>query len=418
MREVATRAMYHSGVRTQAAAKVEPAPQPLPEVDARTALAAQVAELRIEACSHPSSPVVACSRHGFMSAVHAAFTDHRGFAMSPDMLWLLVVQGAAGFLNQQGHAGPKEKIVVRRDDFVKGSPDNPWPEIFPLFTDMIRKVAGPEIHDAFVTRFSTTGPVELAAQQIVLMDAMKSRFDYLLQTLCGIPFVTLEGDPADWARLRDRAGVLGRTLRITDWTDRLAPTLDRIAANAAGRDDADLWNGMYKWKSKSGGDMITGWLVDFFPFLVGHEGTIPNPWKQEIQDWNLPSGLSRAPVLWQYLTEEIPLQFVSGFAGFTQDATSFAVRPRIGWAVAQEAARGHAGIAYRPNRMIWMVVPGSGALQAGLRTRDVLVDLPDTTQWVHGQVVTITVERDGKPLAVEVTLGSGEWRSLFKDGAL
>ncbi len=45
----------------------------------------------------------------------------------------------------------------------------------------------------FVCDFSTTGPIERAASEIVLMDAMQSYFDYVLQWICGTPEVTLLG---------------------------------------------------------------------------------------------------------------------------------------------------------------------------------------------------------------------------------
>ena len=69
------------------------------------------------------------------------------------------------------HQG-KAKIVVRRDDFVKGG-TNPWPEAFEAFSLGILEHVGAETHRKFVAKFSTTGPVEKAANEIVLMDSMK-----------------------------------------------------------------------------------------------------------------------------------------------------------------------------------------------------------------------------------------------------
>lgn len=65
-----------------------------------------------------------------------------------------------------------------------------------------------------------------------------------------------------------------------------------------------------------------------------------------------------------------------------------------------------------------MVVPGTGAAQAGIRMRDVLVDAPDPETWRLGQVVPIRVKRDGRLMEFQVTLGPGEWRSEFMEGAL
>ena len=90
------------------------------------------------------------------------------------------------------HQG-KVTIQVRRDDFLKGSPENPWAEVWPEFSAEIKKVIGAETHGLIVSDFSTTGPTERAASEVVLMDCVQSYFSYGFVTLCGIPEITLEG---------------------------------------------------------------------------------------------------------------------------------------------------------------------------------------------------------------------------------
>ncbi len=137
-------------------AKVAPAKAALPEVPYRVAVEAlltkppsQLPGEAQRATVQPAKPVEACSRyhiqlvanvcfHPVVAAVHLAFNDHRPLVLSPDMLWLLVAQGFANHVNANAevlrprfvkHRG-KVTIKVRRDDFVKGSPENPWPEVF------------------------------------------------------------------------------------------------------------------------------------------------------------------------------------------------------------------------------------------------------------------------------------------------
>lgn len=74
------------------------------------------------------------------------------------------------------------RITVRRDDFVKGSPENPWPEAFGEFSAAIREHLG-DAHGLIVADFSTTGPVERAASEVVLLDAMQAYFSYEMLTL-------------------------------------------------------------------------------------------------------------------------------------------------------------------------------------------------------------------------------------------
>ena len=47
----------------------------------------------------------------------------------------------------------------------------------------------------------------------------------------------------------------------------------------------------------------------------------------------LPSGLSKVPYIWDYRGTEYKMEFVAGFTSFTQYQDTFAVRPKIGWAV-------------------------------------------------------------------------------------
>ncbi len=101
----------------------------------------------------PSLPVEACTRyhgrlladvlyHPVVAAAHHAFMDHRPLCLSPDMIWLMICQGVANHINVHAeelrprivsHQG-KLTIKVRRDDFVKGSPENPWSEVFNEFS--------------------------------------------------------------------------------------------------------------------------------------------------------------------------------------------------------------------------------------------------------------------------------------------
>ncbi len=65
------------------------------------------------------------------------------------------------------HSG-KDSLFVRRDDFLRGSPENPWDEIIDEFSGQIGERVGPK-QGLIVSDFSTTGKVERVASEIVLM---------------------------------------------------------------------------------------------------------------------------------------------------------------------------------------------------------------------------------------------------------
>ena len=237
------------------------------------------------------------------------------------------------FVSHQG----KEEITVRRDDFVKGQ-QNPWQEVFSEFSAQIRGHIGAETHDLIIPQFSTTDPVSKAVSEVVLMEAMKSYFSYGLVTCCGIPEITLEGSPEDWRMIREKAEQLAQ-FDLDWWIPSLLPILDQFVAASCGDVDQGFWSDIYKVNDDSGGPYCGGWILKLFPYLTRGR----SPWIDKEPEGSFsgattdsfPSGLSRAPFVWQYFSTEYKMQFVGGFMAVKQDPKSFALRPELGWAVVE-----------------------------------------------------------------------------------
>jgi hypothetical protein len=324
-----------------------------------------------EACSRYHGRLVDGVRaHPVIAALHRAFTQHRRLCLSPDMVWLLLCQGAAQHINLHAeglrsrlvrHQG-RARIVVRRDDFVKGSPENPWGEVVGEFSARIREHDGP-VHDLFVPRFSTTGPAERVASEIVLLDAVKCYFRYVLQTLCGIPAMTLEGTAEDWEELAERTREFAG-FDLEWWLTPLEPILQEFAAAARGRVRRPFWESIYKFGNFSGGGAVTGWIAAFFPYFKdgGGAATVQNPWlaaggeklrallagEWDQQRFDLggpspgdfPGGLARAPFVREYLGTSFDMELLGGFVGVAQDPAVLALRPEVGWAIREVARSG------------------------------------------------------------------------------
>ncbi len=296
-------------------------------------------------------------RHGFLDAAAWAFSAHYPLVLTPDAVWLCIAQGFATHVRLNAeqlrgklvrHQG-KETIVVRRDEFVKGSPENPWPEAFSTFSDEIAARIGRQ-RDLVVCDFSTTGPCERAASEIVLMDAVQELFTYELGGLCGIPEVTLEGTARDWESIRRRAAVLGE-YGLDFWVEGLLPVLDLLLATARGQVDVAFWRSFYNLNGDSGGPYLTGWINVLFPYLRDADRFFLNlaasKWAAGVGQMGgghkrcyIPAGLSRVPFLWKIGPEDAPLTFpmelLGGFVGVAQDPGTLALRPAIGWAVRDE----------------------------------------------------------------------------------
>ncbi|WP_326846935.1 DUF4419 domain-containing protein [Streptomyces kaniharaensis] len=123
-------------------------------------------------------------------------------------------------------------------------------------------------------------------------------------SLCGIPRVRLEGTADDWALLASRVGELAEWFEpLGPWFAQLRSVLKVVARTAAGRPvDEEFWRSLYKWRSESGGDYVSGWITAFF----AHTQTPSGPQLRTGFDWRaqrftenaFPSHVSKVPVDW------------------------------------------------------------------------------------------------------------------------
>jgi hypothetical protein len=225
--------------RTFAVSDVPPATEPLPEIPYHRAVAEFIQSEKVEACSQYHGRLVSGVRsHPLIATLHTAFDEHRSVCLSPDVIWLTILQGLAHHVNANAaemrrhfvrHDG-KLKIVVIRDDFVKGSPENPWAEVFSEFSASIREHIG-DAHRVIVADFSTTGAVERAASEVALLDTMQAFFGYEVHSRCGIPEIQLEGTADDWREIARRVQVF-RKWGLDWWIDPLEPILNQFVAAA------------------------------------------------------------------------------------------------------------------------------------------------------------------------------------------
>lgn len=165
--------------------------------------------------------------------------------------------------------------------------------------------------------------MEKAANEIVLMDAVKSYFEYTVRTLCGIPEVILEGTAEDYALIREKAENIGNEYDLNWWMRKLLPVLDRITDVASGQEDTALWKNWYKLGGGSGGPYISGHITRFYPYLKNwhdeNKYTLKNSFQSLTSD-QMPAGLCQVPFKWEYFMITVyDMAFISGFVGVTQD---------------------------------------------------------------------------------------------------
>jgi hypothetical protein len=281
-----------------------------------------------------------------MQTIHTCYADHYPLTLSPDNVWIAIAQGFANHINQNAEAlrdkfvnfSGKKEIIIYRNTFIKGDSNNDWQGCFPEFSDGIAEFIGDK-RDLIVSKFSTTGPLEKAISEIVLMDSMQSYFHYTCRTLCGIPSVILTGTPEDWADIFLRTQKLAQ-FDLSWWTDSLLPVLGKIVETAAGENEnIDFWKEIYKVHGGSGGPYISGWINTFFPYLCHWNKFYQNKgFDKTSRSYGptmdqFPSGLSKLPFKWEYFNTTFEMEFIGGFIGSYQDVNDLSLTPALGWAV-------------------------------------------------------------------------------------
>lgn len=316
-------------------------------------------------------PVLSCSgynsdcvenitAHALISAVHMAFSQHRPLVLSPDMIWITIVQGLAQHIRNNAemlrdkivrHSG---KMVVNsvQEDIFLASPETAWDAVI---HDLSRQV-GDQVSDyqVLLSDFSTTGDIERTVCEIALLDAFQPFFEYAVYCMCGIPEITLEGQPADWNRLLNKIDAL-EPYELDWWLPHLRVIAKHFERASRGDIDTEHWQNIYKLKKAYGWDRLNGWILKLFPYVKNFASgnfTNINPlfypdhdalWdepspgsfavKGGITSRQLPSGLAQVPFTLHNVDGSYALEFLGGFVGVEQDEQTLALRPKLGWAV-------------------------------------------------------------------------------------
>ena len=364
---------------------VEPVTTPLPRVpyDLGRVLGASVLarSAGLEDCVAVSRLEHFSGVNGFALAVHVAFAEHRPLVLSPDAVWLTILQGFSLHVRQH-EAELRARLVDHQEKntvalTVTSLADADWPAIADDFVIRLADEVNPGLIQAMTDKFSTTGETEHAAHCVAAMDSFSRYFDFEVVSICGIPSITLLGTAEDWRALRERFRVLAE-LGLQWWEKRLGPVLEHFVRAAEGDTDPSFWRCIYKPEKAYGGEVATGWLVRLFPYLEAEDGTflrnemksLTGKWVHEpVRPSSFPKGLSKVTLRLRGVGVPTPClrTLCAGFFGVTQGADG-ALLPHIGWALLEEEtaqlwdelARAHRLPPPRPDRRF----DGPGAVPA------------------------------------------------------
>lgn len=308
----------------------------------------------IEACADVS--ILDIRNNALLSAVHEAYNSHRHLSLSPDSIWLTIVNGLSAHIRTNSERlrhqfvdfEGKKYLEIDRPGFVKGEANNDWLGCWPEFSDQLAEYIGKK-RDLIVSDFSTTGVIEKAASEIALMDALSSYFDYGVQTLCGFPTITLEGTKEDWEDIYLRAGVLAE-FDLGWWVDHLLPTLEYFIRAIDNDVDIPFWQSLIKIGGGSGGPYVNGGINAFFPYMGAPGKEFRNSMLEIGSGWsweknagmgnghnpgNYPNSMCAVPFKWHYYETTFEMEFLGGLVGVAQ-AKDGTLSAAAGWAVREE----------------------------------------------------------------------------------
>ena len=289
----------------------------------------------------------------FFKTVVRAYAEHRPLVLSPDMIWVLISQGFARYVDAHAeemrdmivsHDGKMDLAVQTDKDLLTEETD--WEQILSDFTARIHENTKGDIAKTITADFSTTGVTERITSQITLMETMKNYFDFIVVYLaCGIPNITLKGTPDDWQKVLDKTQQLEQ-YDMTEWINSLKPILREFVRASNGKPNQKFWKNMVKKNDPNkliGGGcdfreptQLDGWILKFFPDENGLTlDQVPHNHK-------MPSERVYVDFIYQIISpadgtvlSETPLQLVAGFIGTEVDRQTHTLTPKMGWVVRQ-----------------------------------------------------------------------------------
>lgn len=233
----------------------------------------------------------------FFNSFSYAFNNHCPLVITPDGVWLTVLNGLCHHMDTDPeglrkhfvtHEGKIELVVKVDSPSITHAPPAVWKYLINGFAEKLQENIGKK-HDLVVCDFSTSSETDRLSSMVALMGAMKHYFKYKGMMCCGLSNVTVEGTPEDWGNISDRVRALSE-LGLKWWTDQLLPVIDQMRLACEGSPEIEFWESAYlKHRKGSGGDYdVSGWVNTLFPYLAGRS---PGEMKRnKFVDWQANHG--------------------------------------------------------------------------------------------------------------------------------
>jgi len=267
----------------------------------------------------------------FIGMIGLAFANHYALEISPDDIWLLILQGFYQHIKanrdsfkNQFYSDPSDSTVEIRDDGLSlKSSRQDWENDILLIEDSLQKKIPKQTFKQFQSGFSTTSRNDSMVFKATFLSVANLYYEITIVTLCGLPRIRILGNQNDWIKLKSQFDDLSISLKAEFWKDQLDPVLDKFIRAFDGNVNHDEWRKFYKdIKPNQSGDVpgINGWIKAFIPYTK--DGARIN-WEGPIYLNSIPSGISICKVKWKVQNEQYNLGLISGFIGVTLTSDGF-----------------------------------------------------------------------------------------------
>ena len=304
--------------------------------------------------------------HSLAGAVHTAYAGHLPLVLSPDHIWVTILQGVSihnslvlpdlQCYDQADVSDAGEVVCDSWSDVASGV-------LFSLDSKLPVQVTLPNLP------FTTTSAAATIAARTALASPYEDNLKYDTKTYCGIPKITLLGTAQDWEQLLQKTESLLSRCNLNWWLCALRTTLAEFVKAARGQEDVSFWRNIYRFRpdepqAGSGCWEASGWIMTFYPYITqGTKGRYHQndnlfkvcnesfqwsvapvnkadqcpkiPELPSINTQDFPSGLTRVQVTCQSSGER--LLVVAGFVGKCSQNDTKAVAPVLGWFVANDS---------------------------------------------------------------------------------
>ena len=297
-----------------------------------------------------------------LQGFYSAYENHLPIRLTPDIIWLLIVQGFAQHVNFKAESlrqkfvnfenKKKLEVIINKYHSYKQMKSEDYEELFENLTGQIKENIGEELVNTIDFNFSTSNKITKVVGYTSIMSAMKKYFEFRgFCHCCKYPYIILDGKLEDWESILKKVKNLSK-YDLKKWTLILEFVLTKIIETKQGKIKKDFWRnilypdkidekiemGNYEYKTIQV-DGIKGWFLFFFPYFNNGKYRYSDNSLKTKDIWKLPDRLLMTPLIMKSDDEgETKMKIYSGFLGMNVDKEKDnLVTAEIGWFVKEKS---------------------------------------------------------------------------------